>query len=304
VQLRDIGRPIAAGYALRPTVLADEPTIWFGDGGDLKSMIALAAAATMSGHDVLGLPIDRVRRILYLDFEFSGSEHRDRLERLCGSEMPDILYARMEGALINEVERVQRIVRDEQRDFLIVDSVAFACHDAPELATSAQEYFRALRRIGLGSLNLAHTTKADGADQKPFGSVFWHNGVRSSWFVKREGDGDRQHVALFNRKANTGPISPPIGFDVVFEPDRGPIRISLAEVGDMPGLAERLPMRVRIAREVKAGALTVAEIASRLDASLDTVRKTADRSDGKDLRKVIGTDGIWRIGLATKEPDR
>ncbi len=44
----------------------------------------------------------------------------------------------------------------------------------------------------------------DSDDKKPFGSVFWHNTARATWYAKRvqdEGE-DVTHVGLFNRKAN------------------------------------------------------------------------------------------------------
>ena len=62
----------------------------------------------------------------------------------------------------------------------------------PESSVEALKYFRTLHRIGVrGSLGIAHVTKnGDGADQKPFGSAYWHNlarmrGQQSANRVKR-----------------------------------------------------------------------------------------------------------------------
>jgi len=61
---------------------------------------------------------------------------------------------------------------------VILDSVAFACEGPPEAAETAAAYYWALRLLGVGSTSIAHITKAEGGDQKPFGSAFWHNGAR------------------------------------------------------------------------------------------------------------------------------
>ena len=48
------------------------------------------------------------------DWEFSGEDHRERLERLTGPIMPaGILYAHCERPLVDEADRLRRIVREE-----------------------------------------------------------------------------------------------------------------------------------------------------------------------------------------------
>ena len=75
----------------------------------------------------------------------------------------------------------------------------------PEASEQALNYFRALRKLGVrGSLQIAHTTKnGDAADQRPFGSVYWHHLARMTWFAKRETSSpERPCVRLVNRKTN------------------------------------------------------------------------------------------------------
>ena len=63
-------------------------------------------------------------------------------------------------------------------------------------------------------MNIAHVNKSDQGDQKPFGSTFWANGARATWFVTKSGesgDGSQFTLGLFNRKANTGPLRPAAG---------------------------------------------------------------------------------------------
>jgi hypothetical protein len=294
VMLRDIARPAPdedlAVDGIR--LLRRHPMILFGDGGVAKSMLALYLAGRL---DRMGL------RVLYADWEFAGEDHRDRLERLFGTDMPAVRYARCERPMVAEADRLRRIVREEQIDYLIADSVAFAADGPPEAAEVAGAYFRALRQIGVGSLNVAHITKAEGGDQKPFGSTFWHNGARSTWFVKRAAGepGDPSlSIALFNRKANVGPIQAPTGYRIDFGSER--TTITLQAPADMgPDIAGQLPIGVRMAALLSRGAMSAADIAEELDAKVDSVMKTAKRQDHRFVR-VLGEDNVYRISLAAR----
>lgn len=295
VSLRDLPRPDGAEDVevdgLR--LLRRHPVILFGDGGAAKSYLALHLAARLS---------DAGLRVLYADWEFAGEDHRDRLERLCGGDMPDVRYVRCERPMTAEADRLRRIVREDAIDYLVADSVAFAADGPPEAAEVAGAYFRALRSIGVGSLNIAHTTKAEGGDLKPFGSTFWHNGARSTWYVKRAAGEDgspRISIALFNRKANLGPIAPAVGFDVEFGDDRTTFtRSDVASMG--PDVAGQLPLSVRMAAALRGGAMTIVELASEIDAKVDSVAKVARRQDGRRFVRVPGPDGVYRIGLAAR----
>jgi hypothetical protein len=271
-------------------ILRRLPMCLFGDGADGKSYLALYWAVRLAA---LGW------RVLFADWEFSGEDHRERLERITGPDMPDgILYARCERPLIDEADRLRRIVAEERVDYLIADSVAFACDGPPEAAEVAARYFRALRRIAVGSLNVAHVRQENG-DQKPFGSAFWHNGFRSTVFAKRstEAEPSLLEVGLFNRKQSTGPSSRPTGYRIAFADER--TTFVPIEVANMVDLANRLTVRQRTVGLLgSTGALTMADIAARLDVPVDTVVKTVDRGAGKVFVKLPGPDGIYRIGLA------
>lgn len=294
IMLREVPRPPVddvldvAGVRL----LRRLPVILFGDGGDGKSLLALYLA---------GLLERRGCRVLYVDWEFAGEDHRDRLEQLFGEEMPELLYVRAERPMTAEADRLRRIVREHRIDYLVADSVAFACDGPPEAAEVASAYFRAARHIGVGSLHVAHTTKAETGDQKPFGSTFWHNGARSTWYVKRAPlgpDPSVLEVALFNRKANTGPLAAAVGFRIQFGDER--TVISRADVATLGELADRLPLWQRIAGVLRSGSLTIAEIASELGAEVDSVSKAVRRGEGKAFVRVPGPDGVYRIGLAAR----
>lgn len=249
------------------------PTIIFGDGGASKSYTALYLAGRMTKQGV---------RVALFDWELAGEDHRDRLERLFGDDMPRILYARCERPLVYEADRLRRVVKDNNIDFAIFDSVAFACDGPPEAAESAARYYRAVRQIGGGSLHIAHITKGENADQKPFGSTFWHNGARSTWFAKvadSTAADEEMHVGFSNKKSNLGRLRPAIGFTVTFNDDRTTFRRS--DIGANPDLAANLSLKQRIVTLLRAGtSMTREAIAEELDADRDTIKRTINRSKG------------------------
>lgn len=274
VLLSSVPRPVAErelevhGLALPRR----HPAGLFGDGGSTKSMLALFTAGELAR---------RGMTVLFADWELDEGEQRERQERLCGRPLPPVLYARCTRPLVYEADRLRRIIRDQGVDYWIADSVAFACDGPPEAAEVASRYFQAVRHVGaVGSLHVAHVTKAlEGGDLKPFGSVFWHNGFRSTWNVKRSdtAPGEPVTVALHNRKENLGPQRTSLGFELTFTADRTLVR--QVNPADVPDLAAGLPTRQRMEIALRRGALTIEQLAEEIGARPDTVRRTAARHD-------------------------
>ncbi|HYI96511.1 MAG TPA: hypothetical protein VEX68_23415, partial [Bryobacteraceae bacterium] len=244
------------------------PIIAFGDGGSAKSYVGLYVAGRL---------VQQGLRVGLFDWELAGEDHRDRLERLFGPSMPKIMYARCERPLSAEMDRLRRIVRDEALDYAVFDSIAFACDGPPEAAEVAGRYFRAVRAIGIGSLHIAHVSKAEDSDKKPFGSTFWHNGARATWFVKKTEGESRSEISLglFCRKANLGPIQPPVGFRVTFSDQK--TTFARANVGDTPELAAKLTIKQRMTYALQKGSLLPKVLAEEINADVETVKRTARR---------------------------
>jgi hypothetical protein len=274
-------------------ILRDHATIGFGDGGSLKSYLALYGAGTLSRAGV---------NVLYCDWELDGTDHRDRLERLFGAEMPLVHYLRCDRPLVVEADRIAREVRRLSIDFAIYDSIAFATGGPPEAAEHATAYFRAVRQIGVGSLHLAHINKSDSGDQKPFGSSFWHNSARATWFVKQasaSADGDRVQIGLFNRKSNLTRLHPAVGFQFDFEADAVAVsRVNLADVEDLAG---NLPLWQRMRHLLRSGAQPIHAIAKELGAKENSVTQAVNRGKGKVFTMMLSSDGIQRVGLLERQ---
>jgi hypothetical protein len=278
-------------------LLRKHPVMFFGDGGTLKSYLGLYFAGRLA---------QRKLPVLYADWELGGEDHRERLERLFGLEMPHVHYVRCDRPITAEVDRLRRCVEQIHAAYVLCDSVAYAAGGAPESAEIAAAYFRAIRQFGpdVGSLHIAHITKPREEDkerptnQKPFGSVFWHNSARATWHVKSARTDEQKGVAigLYNQKANLGPLADPVGFEVEFDSERTIIRrIDLSTVSD---LAVGLPLRLRIPEVLKCGTQTIAEIADELGAKPDTVHKVLTRGEGKTFVRLTNTaDGVQRWGL-------
>jgi hypothetical protein len=244
------------------------PTILFGDGGTCKSYIALRLLGKLAE---VGVPV------IYIDWEFDRQEHEYRLSRLFPDGLPNIWYVRCQRPLIHEVDSLQRIVRQNGIQFAVYDSAAYACAGPPESAEAASAYFRAVRQIGVGSLHIAHVNKSEQGDKKPFGSVFWHNSARSTWFVAADEHSENpKRVALFNRKVNLDKLLRPVSYAIRFT-DFETTEFELADVADSPDLSGKLSVRERMVHMLKRGAFGYEQIADEIGADPETVGRTARR---------------------------
>lgn len=294
VDLRELPRPSGEDESFDVLGLSlpkQHPTILFGDGGTGKSYIALYAAGRIA---------EAGASVALFDWELGAEDHRDRLERLFWDGMPRILYCRCERPLVYEVDRLRRIVREHEVKYAVYDSVAFAADGPPEAAEVAGRYFRAVRQIGCGSLHVAHVSKAMDADKKPFGSTFWHNGARSTWFAKVDEEttgGDELKVGLFNKKSNLGKLRPAVGLSIRFEEFQTYIR--RGDIADSPELARQLTVTQRMLLLLKRRPLTIVQIAEELDADVNTVTQTVNRHLRKERYFVVvdGENTNRRIGL-------
>ena len=299
ILLRDAPEPEAGAFVLPPLLLARMPTLIFGDGGSGKSMLALAAGLTIhTGRPVLGIAPSETMRVGFLDWEMDAAEHRARARGLLGEES-DLVYVPCARPLADDVDRLRRIIRQHGIGYVVVDSVALACDGPPEAAEVAGRFFGALRELGLGSLLVAHVNRSGDTD-RPFGSAFWHNGARLTWYAKRESAiaSSRMTVGLFNKKSNVGPLAAPMGFDVTWTPDG--VDIARTDVADIPDIAQHVPVRFRLEAEMRAGAKTITELSTGLGVAVDTVKKTLERHEGKAFVRMPGPDGVYRWGLVSR----
>ena len=272
----------------------------FADGGGLKSYLALYGAGVLSRRGV---------RVGYADWELSGEDHRDRLDRLFGPDLPTIHYFRCDRPLIDEADRITREARKLGLDYLVFDSAGFGTAGPPEAAEHALAYFRAVRQIGLGSHHLAHVNRSETGDQKPFGSSFWHNSARATWFAKQAA------ASADGRQAHRRPVQPQVESHAAASGGRLSVHVRRGphDRGARQSGRRRRPARPLAAlaahraspqsrRRRRRARLT--EIAEELDAKPDTVKKAVSPNrarGGKSMfTQVPGSDGRPRIALVER----
>ena len=196
------------------TVPRRHAACWFGDGGTGKSMLALYYGAEL---------IRAGERVGLFDWEMNQETHENRLYDLFGTDAPEFRYVRCDRPLIHEIDRLRRAVHKDELMYAILDSIGYGTAGAPESAEAAMDYCRAVRQLGIGTLWLAHVTKGEQGDQRPFGSTFWHNSARATWNLKlasTSSDGTTHQIAAFNRKANLGRPRQPIGIEAAYSSER------------------------------------------------------------------------------------
>ncbi len=272
-----------------------EPTMIYADGGVGKSIEALAIGLALNtGESQMGfVPCGR-RRVLYLDWELNAEEHRSRAARILGeTAIPDLLYRRCTRPIDQEAPVIREAIERFGVDFLIIDSAAPACGGSPESSEAPAMFFQVLKRdLRLPALVLAHVTKK-GDNRYPFGSVFWHNYARTTWFVDRETDDDGDAILTFhNRKNNLGRLHDPIAISVSFQRNRiigTRVAAPIVEPGPMAGNVQE-----RILAELRERPQSVTQLASKLDVKPDTIKRRLRAIDSLVQR---GSDANGEIKL-------
>lgn len=224
---------------LIPDLLPEEgATILFGDGSAGKSYLAAGIAAAVSvGFDFADRPAVQ-RNVLYLDWETTARTWKRRMHRVLegmgfdaslASGLP-VHYWRPAGRpLVEVVAEVRAMVADLGIGLVIIDSGGFACDGPPEESQPAINFWNALGRIDATKLVLCHVSKealkGPNPPDRPFGSQYWHNGARRTWYVARssEPEADQVELGLYCKKVNDGPMPRGIGLDMVFDGRSGPV---------------------------------------------------------------------------------
>jgi hypothetical protein len=199
---------------------------------------------------------------------------------------------------------------------VIVDSIAPAC-GGEVTAEQVMPFFNALRSLGsdvtrvvVSHVSHQTATQTSGAG-RPFGSTFVRNLSRSAWEMKRAeeaGDEDAVVVGMYHRKVNRGRLQKPVGVTVAFDDPTGPITLAATRVLEYEDLASHATIGDRIRHALRGGALDTRELATVTGASIDTVRRIANRmpdvyslgSNGLEGRGAVNTWGLAARG----EPGR
>lgn len=241
--LPDMDEPEFLVETLLPS---DSDTIVFGDGSSGKTYLTYAMALEIAtGGTFCGM---RVRQggVLILDYETGERMVKFRLRRLlAGMGMdPDILselpihYIHADAPLPEMVDALRQAITRHDIRLLIIDAAGDACGGEPEKAGVVLNYFNACAELPVTRLHVAHVTNAEMevSAKRPFGSRYWHNRARRTWFVKRdqEEDSDEIDVGFICRKVNDGRLPRPRAFHIQFDGDNGPVHVRAEDFRQVP----------------------------------------------------------------------
>lgn len=206
-------------------------SIVFGDGSSGKTMWLYAIAiAVAAGIPIFGCDV-KPGAVLLVDYETSEELARWRIERLMTGMGMDaanldslpIYYWPGGGIPIAEqAENIRRFARKHGINFMIVDSGGVACGMPPEKSEAAIQYFAGCQRTGIDTVVTICHVSALSDGQFPFGSKFWHNLARATYFMKASGVGsDEIGITLYPRKANETKRGEEQHYVMEFSPQQG-----------------------------------------------------------------------------------
>lgn len=280
-------------YRLEPLLVEKQANLFYGPGGAGKSYLAAFLALLIDIPWPAAGFIPEPGKVLYLDYEAGTDELSERLSALRGGlgiEVPcQVLYRFCHQPVANDIAEIQRLIIEHGIELVIVDSVGLACGGEPESAEIVLRYFSALRSLRITTLSIDHVAK-HAQEKTPFGSVYKWNVSRSVWEVRKsqEPDENTLHLGLFHRKVNRGKLHRPLGLCFTFQED-GSVGVKREDVRDIPELAGSLPLKTRIASELRRGPMTVKDLASELSATDNVIRVVLTRWKDKAFVKLGDT---------------
>lgn len=273
----------------------DSDTIIFGDGASGKTFIAYAIALEVAtGGAFCGLRV-RPGGVLILDYETGPRMVKFRLRRLLAGmgldpailpELP-IYYVHADAPLPELVDTLRQAIARHDIRLLVVDAAADACGGEPEKAGVVLNYFNASSALAVTRLHIAHVTNSEMevSAKRPFGSRYWHNRARRTWFVRRdqEEDSDDVDVGFICRKVSDGRFPKPKAFHLRFTGDSGPVYVTRADFRDVVAFEKDQPIADRVASFLarQSGSVTIATIADAEDLPVAAVKTALYRGRGK-----------------------
>ena len=272
-------------YLIEPLVFEDEMNLFFGSKGSTKSYIGLALAmCTNAGiwPDSLNLAgPGEPTPSLYLDWEtsYKGLKLRNKLlANGLGLPRSKLHYRRCIAPLADDVDHIYRLVQENNIRFVVIDSVGPASGADLNSTEPAFRFLAAVRKLGITSLLITHTSKSEESKKTAYGNVYYTNLPRSIWEIRKvqEEEEPVTSVGLFQRDTNLSRHHAPLGFRISFLDDG--TFIQREDLRDMPEFASQLGLRQQLVGILRAvPRQTVAELAEEVSTSQSSVRATLNR---------------------------
>jgi hypothetical protein len=289
VPLGEVKRPGPRRYVVNGLVPAGYPTLWHGDGGVAKSMLALSLGVGVAGRSAswLGRAVEG-GPVLYLDFELEAEEQSRRVWQLCegaGLKEPpaELFYLSAVGhATRDALQAALGACEEHDVTLLVVDSLGPALQGDAEAARDVIGLFRAqvdpFRALGVAVLIIDHQAKLQAGEsyqrKGAFGSVYKANLARSVIQAEatERGEGTLS-LRIRQKKHNFGPLADPFGVKLAFSEES--VSLDAVEL-DPAQMAEEAtltaPERVKLV--LQDGPLYPSEISDATGVPLKTVKNS------------------------------
>ena len=276
-------------YLLWPIIPKCKPVMLFGEGGTGKTQFAalLMLCVTLPWADnPFGLVTNgHCTRTLVLDWENEAADWQRLTSDMCrGLDQTNIAFRhrRCVSTFSDDLEAIQREVRDHAIDMVIIDSVGEACGGDLKEEEGATKLFRGLRSMpGVTPILIHHQSKTQDEKKKtPFGSAYFWNMSRSIWEIRHTQEpGEHElDIGIFHRKANFSERFKPIGLHFSYEQG---VAVKLTSLLTVPGLSSQLSASTRILSYLKSGKANNGQISKALDLGESTVSMALTRLRGK-----------------------
>jgi len=282
----EMGEPMEHREILAGLVPEKYPTVWYGDGGSAKSMLALSFGVAVAGgaRTWLGRAVSTAP-VLYADFELDTEEQNRRVRRIvkgAGLSRPpvDLLYLPALG--YGPVEALRAAYAECSRrgvKLLIMDLFGPAMQGDSEAARDIIGFFgkvmEPFRASGVAVLIIDHQARTQAGERyqnkSAFGSVYKTNLTRSVVQIEATERGeDYLCLRLRQKKHNFGALSDPFGARITF----GDSVVVEGQELDEADLAEEgtLNSTDRVKLALRDEAAYPDELAERTGLALGTVR--------------------------------
>jgi hypothetical protein len=322
IRAAEIAAPSRMEFLIEHMVPDEGVTILFGAGSASKTYQAMLMAVCVAlGLPWLGRPTQQ-RNVLWIDYETGGPMFGYRLGRVLAAlgltreQVPNIYYWGAEGVpLSDQVPGLLRAIERHNIGFAVLDHAALACGGEPEKSDSALRFYRATGKLGLPLLTIAHVTGDGERDpelvQRPFGSVFWSNGARRTWFIQRQQEQESSvaSVGFYCRKVNDGAKPADFGVNVFFEEDGGPVHVLAADLRLTPQLNQTRGVEYQIHAALDHP-MTYVEIAEAIGNTAEYVRKRIAKHprlfERAEETRTDGGRGVvtrWQRAPVQQNPD-
>ncbi len=206
-------------------IAGEGTTIWFGDGGVGKSILALLVAFSVAlGRPLLaGMEAATAEPVIWLDFEHRRRTTRLRAGQISG-DLRDVQIDYVPGkAPIWSMTALVEYVRVLKPALIVIDSLGRAVEGMTLDPTAVARFYDMVDAFDCPVLVLAHVSRQN-TDLKPFGLNAWHDGARAT-FLLRKGRRPGHFIEIVQRKANDGELhTDPFRFEIVREPNRTSLR--------------------------------------------------------------------------------